>query len=118
MPRFAAPYPPNLNRCRFASRQFIFNQLFAAIGMVSLYAADATTSSQQAAVRGWPFYVVWMELMTCIGMLINGSAMIESMRHGWRHMRDAQATHDRNGLFRSLPASTKRLMFQIGRAHV
>lgn len=109
MSRLAAPYPPNLNRCSFASRQLIFNQLFAAIGMVSLYAADAT-SSQPSAVRGWPFYVVWMELMTCIGMLINGSAMIESMRHGWRHMRDAQASHDRNSLFHSLPASTKRLM--------
>lgn len=109
MHRLAAPYPANLKRCRFASRQLIFNQIFAAIGMASLYAADAT-SSHEAPARGWTFYVLWMELMTCIGMLINGSAMIESMRHGWRHMPDAQASHDKNGLFRALPAPTKRLM--------
>lgn len=109
MPRLAAPYPTNLNRCSFASRQLIFNQLFAVIGMASLYAADAT-SSEQGPLRGWPFYLVWMELMTCIGLLVNGAAMIESMRHGWRHMPDAQASHDRSGLLRSLPSSTQRLM--------
>lgn len=109
MSRLTAPYPPNLTRRSFVSRQLIFNQLFAFLGIVSLYAVDAT-SSQQAPVHSWLYCFVWVELMTCIGMLINGSAMIGSMRHGWRHMDDAQARHDRNGLFHALPGSTRRLM--------
>ena len=109
MSRLAAPYPPNLTRRSFVSRQLVFNQLFAFVGMASLYAADAM-SSQQPPAHGWLYCFLWVELMTCFGMLINGCAMIEGMRHGWRHMRHAQASHDSHGLLHALPASTKRLM--------
>lgn len=109
MSRLAAPYPPNLSRHSFASRQFIFNQLFAVVGVVSLYAADAT-SARPSPAHGWLYYFLWVELLACVGMLVNGSAMLASMRHGWRHMHDAPATHARKSLFHSLPTVTKRLM--------
>lgn len=108
MPRLAAPYPPNLSRRSFAGRQLVFNQLFALVGILCLYATDAT-SSQQPRVHGWIHLVLWVELMVCTGMLINGSAMIGCMRHGWRHMGDTPARHDHQGLLHALPGSTKRL---------
>lgn len=108
MTHLAAPYPPNLNRRNFWVRQLVFNQLFAVVGMLCLYAAGATSSHPPA--HGRMYCVLWVELMVCTGMLINGSAMIGCMRHGWRHMREVQASHERHGLFRALPTVTKRLM--------
>lgn len=108
------PYPPRLSWRGFALRQVIFNQLTGAVGALSMLSAEAV-SSQQPPVHGVLYVLLWMQLIVLSGLMINGSCGLLIMRHGWRHLPDAQARYDQDGLFKALPARVVwRLVLGIG----
>ncbi|HEX5354819.1 MAG TPA: histidine kinase [Aquabacterium sp.] len=87
-------------------RLVILNQVLLLVGALSLHATDVL-SPQHPQTQGLLYYLAWLQCIGLFGLLITANAMLLVARHGWRKMPDAQATYEREGLYRGLPTSVK-----------
>jgi len=106
-------YPPNLTWRRVMSRQITFNQAFIVVGVFATHAMELA-SPRDPLAHSFLYDMVWLELIGLFGLLITGHGIWLALQHGWRHMPNASAHHDQEGLFnKNLPASTRWLLLLV-----
>lgn len=98
------------------SRQTAFNQIFIIVGVFATHAMELA-SPRDPLAHSLLYDLVWLELIGLFGLLITGHGIWLALRHGWRHMPDAPARYDQDGLLnKHLSAATMWLFLLVATA--